>query len=147
MNIYLNICLTSVLECVPANVAKTITESLSIPTIGIGAGPHTSGQVLVYHDLLGVNNHPHHEKHVPSFCKRYANLGHTIHEALSSFRNEVHNGSFPDENRYSPYKMSEEETKIFSDLLKADEADRKAGRQSTTKKLSESDEYEVTKLY
>lgn len=136
-----------VLECVPAIVAKVITDNLSIPTIGIGAGPHTSGQVLVYHDLLGVIHHPHFAKHVPSFCKRYANLGHQIHEALCDFRTEVQESKFPDIEKYSPYKMSEVETAKFMELLKADASDRTIENKQTTKKLRESDEYEVTKLY
>jgi len=67
-----------VLECVPAPVATAITETLEIPTIGIGAGPGTSGQVLVYHDLLGMLSHPHHKQFVPKFCKQYANVGQNI---------------------------------------------------------------------
>ena len=55
-----------------------------MPTIGIGAGPHTSGQVLVYHDLLGMMHHPHHAQHVPSFCKRYATVGENINGNGSS---------------------------------------------------------------
>jgi ketopantoate hydroxymethyltransferase len=93
--------ITAVVECVPAAVAKIVTESVKIPVIGIGAGPYTTGQVLVYHDLLGVMHHPHHEKHVPAFCKRYARLGEDIHKALTQYKEEVHNGDFPtDQYRY-----------------------------------------------
>jgi 3-methyl-2-oxobutanoate hydroxymethyltransferase len=80
---------------VPSAVAKVVTESVRIPVIGIGAGPYTTGQVLVYHDLLGVMHHPHHEKHVPAFCKRYARLGEDIHKALTQYKEEVHSGDFP----------------------------------------------------
>ena len=105
-----------VIECVPSNVAEVITKALQIPTIGIGAGKSTSGQVLVYHDVLGMMHHPHHEKHVPKFCKKYARLGVDVHEALSSFRNDVVNESFPSDV-YSPFKMSEEEIKKFNSAL------------------------------
>ena len=67
-----------VLECVPAPVATAITDALEIPTIGIGAGPGTNGQVLVYHDMLGMTSHPHHQEFVPKFCKQYASLGRQI---------------------------------------------------------------------
>ena len=78
-----------VLECVPDEVAKEISAAVSVPTIGIGAGPHTSGQVLVYHDLLGMMQHPHHAKAAPKFCKSYASVGGSINNALRSFRQEV----------------------------------------------------------
>ena len=71
-------CFAIVLECVPDNVAGAITETLEIPTIGIGAGGLTSGQVLVFHDMLGMTSHPHHAQFVPKFCKKYAQLGHII---------------------------------------------------------------------
>lgn len=58
-----------VLECVPDNVAQAITETLEVPTIGIGAGGGTSGQVLVYHDMLGMLSHPHHDQFVPKFVR------------------------------------------------------------------------------
>ncbi len=80
-----------VLECVPDTVAKLITERISIPTIGIGAGPWCDGQVLVTHDLLGMF-----DKFCPSFVKQYAKLSESIKEALSAFIDEVGQGAFPD---------------------------------------------------
>jgi len=80
-----------VLECVPAQLAEVITRELKIPTIGIGAGVHCDGQVLVTNDLLGMF-----EKFVPSFVKAYANLAPQINEAFTSYRDEVKNGSYPD---------------------------------------------------
>jgi 3-methyl-2-oxobutanoate hydroxymethyltransferase len=131
---------------VPSPVAKAVTASLQIPTIGIGAGPHTSGQVLVYHDLLGIIHHPHHEKHVPSFCKQYVKLGPQIHTALLQYKEEVHSGQFPTPN-YNPYKMSEEEQKKFEELMGQDNQQRMEESRVIGKKLREADEYEVTKLY
>ena len=79
-----------VLECVPSSVAAKITQAVSIPTIGIGAGPHCDGQVLVLHDLVGLF-----ERFVPKFVKRYANLSEEIRKAVESFRSEVETGAFP----------------------------------------------------
>ena len=135
-----------VIECVPSIVAKAVTDAVKIPVIGIGAGPHTSGQVLVYHDLLGLQHHPHYEKHVPSFCKRYAMLGKEIHDALLQYRSEVLNGEFPTEE-YSPYKMSKEEIEKFTALLNVDRKERENEAEVIGKKLRDADEYEVTKLY
>jgi len=135
-----------VIECVPSIVAKAVTDAVKIPVIGIGAGPHTSGQVLVYHDLLGLQHHPHYEKHVPSFCKRYAMLGKEIHNALLQYRSEVLNGEFPTEE-YSPYKMSKEEIEKFTALLNVDRQERENEAEVIGKKLRDADEYEVTKLY
>ncbi|GJQ11105.1 hypothetical protein GpartN1_g2896.t1 [Galdieria partita] len=101
-----------VLECVPQVVAKHITELLHIPTIGIGAGKYTSGQVLVYHDMCGMLQHPHHAKVTPKFCKKYAQVGEAIQEALENYRDEVRNGEFPSET-YSPYHMPKEEYEQF----------------------------------
>ena len=84
-------CFSIVLEAIPTELAKQITSSVSIPTIGIGAGPHCDGQVLVIHDLLGLN-----EAFKPKFVKHYAQLGKTIREAITRFRKEVENGEFPD---------------------------------------------------
>jgi 3-methyl-2-oxobutanoate hydroxymethyltransferase len=82
-----------VLEAVPADVGRAITEALSVPTIGIGAGPHTDGQVLVVNDLLGLN------EQVPKFVKPYANLREEIGRAARSFAEDVEAGRFPDEER------------------------------------------------
>jgi len=85
-----------VLEGIPADLARIITQKLSIPTIGIGAGPHCDGQVLVTHDLLGLSGAPK-----PKFVKQYASLHPLILSALSSFRQEVLEGKFPtDEYSY-----------------------------------------------
>jgi len=83
-------CFSIVLEAIPAPIATTITESVSIPTIGIGAGPDCDGQVLVIHDVLGLF-----DRFMPRFVKRYADLGPTIREALTRFREEVESGEFP----------------------------------------------------
>jgi len=81
-----------VLEATPADIAKEITESLSIPVIGIGAGPHTDGQVLVFHDLVGLV-----EDIKPKFVKRYLNASKLFKEALSQYKKEVEEGIFPSE--------------------------------------------------
>lgn len=81
-----------VLECVPSQLAEIISESVSVPTIGIGAGPHCDGQVLVTNDLLGMF-----EKFIPSFVKTYTNLAPIIKENISQYNREVRDGSFPDE--------------------------------------------------
>lgn len=109
-------CFSVVLECVPAPVAAAATSVLQIPTIGIGAGPFCSGQVLVYHDLLGMLQHPHHAKVTPKFCKQYANVGEVINKALLEYKKDVTNGSFPS-SAHSPYKISTAELDGFSNEL------------------------------
>lgn len=79
-----------VLECVPEELGKAITQQLSIPTIGIGAGRYTDGQVLVFHDLVGLF-----ERFTPKFVKRYANLGEEIVKALEVYKQEVKEKKFP----------------------------------------------------
>jgi len=79
-----------VLEGIPAEAARQVTEALTIPTIGIGAGPHCDGQVLVLNDLLGL-----YDKFVPKFVKRYAELGKEMERAISDFAREVTEGTFP----------------------------------------------------
>jgi 3-methyl-2-oxobutanoate hydroxymethyltransferase len=81
-----------VLECIPADLAATITRELPIATIGIGAGAHCDGQVLVLHDLLGL-----YEGHKPRFVRRYAELGQAVREAASTYVEDVRDGRFPGE--------------------------------------------------
>ncbi|MBN2567879.1 MAG: 3-methyl-2-oxobutanoate hydroxymethyltransferase [Deltaproteobacteria bacterium] len=81
-----------VLECVPEKLAKEITESLNIPTIGIGAGVHCDGQVLVVNDMLGI-----YEKFTPKFVKKYANLNLILSNAFKQYIEDVKSGAFPGE--------------------------------------------------
>jgi 3-methyl-2-oxobutanoate hydroxymethyltransferase len=99
-------CFAVVLEAVPAQVARTITKALGVPTIGIGAGADTDGQVLVWHDMLG-----YYEGTAPRFVKRYADLGAAITEALGRYADEVRGGRFPEEQH--TYAMPEEEAEAF----------------------------------
>jgi 3-methyl-2-oxobutanoate hydroxymethyltransferase len=78
------------LECIPAFVAASITQALAVPTIGIGAGPHCDGQVLVFHDLVGLSF-----DRVPKFVRPYADVQKVIHEALVQWRSDVERGDFP----------------------------------------------------
>jgi 3-methyl-2-oxobutanoate hydroxymethyltransferase len=101
-------CFSLVLEAVPAPVAERITRELSIPTIGIGAGAACDGQVLVWHDLLGL-----YEGHAPRFVKRYADVGTEIRRALEAYAEDVRAGRFPKEQH--TYAMPEEELGAFLD--------------------------------
>ena len=80
------------LEAVPAPIARKVTERLKVPTIGIGAGVHCDGQVLVVHDMLGLF-----DRFTPKFAKRYVNLSELILKAFDSYRDEVWKGTFPAE--------------------------------------------------
>ena len=99
-----------VLEAVPAPVAARITELLSIPTIGIGAGVDCDGQVLVWHDLLGL-----YEGRSPRFVKQYADLAAEITKAVSSYVSDVRERRFPEERH--TYSMPEEELALFEASL------------------------------
>ena len=83
-------CFAIVLECVPTSLGALITSKISIPTIGIGAGPGCDGQVLVTHDLIG-----YFEGYIPKFVKRYADVSSVIDKAVSSYRDDVTHGRFP----------------------------------------------------
>ncbi len=82
------------LEAIPMNLAKKITEELTIPTIGIGAGPHCDGQVLVLHDVIGLF-----ERFVPKFVKRYANIKEDVSKAINAYKEEIEEGTFPSEEQ------------------------------------------------
>lgn len=97
-------CFSIVLECVPAELAAFITEHVSVPTIGIGAGPACDGQVLVFHDLLGMF-----DGFKPKFVRRYAEIGTEIGAALHHWIGDVREGRFPDIQSESFHVTSEEE--------------------------------------
>jgi len=100
-------CFALVLEAVPAPVAERVTEELSIPTIGIGAGAGCDGQVLVWHDLLGL-----YDGRTPRFVKRYADLRSEIARALDAYAADVRSGAFPEERH--TYAMLEDELARFA---------------------------------
>jgi 3-methyl-2-oxobutanoate hydroxymethyltransferase len=95
-------CFSIVLECIPHQIAEIITDQLSIPTIGIGAGRHCDGQVLVTHDVLGLF-----DRFKPKFVKQYIDLSASIQVGVAHFRDEVRRQQFPDKD-YS-YSMNQEE--------------------------------------
>jgi 3-methyl-2-oxobutanoate hydroxymethyltransferase len=99
-------CFSIVLEAVPPPVAARISANLSIPTIGIGAGAECDGQVLVYHDLLGL-----YDGRAPRFVKRYADVAGEIRRALERYVSDVREGRFPEEQH--TYAMPEEELTLF----------------------------------
>jgi 3-methyl-2-oxobutanoate hydroxymethyltransferase len=85
-------CFSVVLEKIPSALTRQVSESISIPTIGIGAGPHADGQILVLHDLLGLT-----KEFKPRFLRRYADLHTLMHEAIAHYVNDVKSQSFPSE--------------------------------------------------
>lgn len=85
-------CFSIVLEKIPAKLAKKVTDMISVPTIGIGAGPDVDGQVLVVHDMLGINQH-----FKPRFLRQYANLQQIMSDAVTSYISDVKTGNFPNQ--------------------------------------------------
>ena len=106
-----------VLESIPPDVAAAATRLLSIPTIGIGAGAACTGQVLVWHDVLGLS-----DGHRPKFVKAYADLKTTVVTALRAYANDVRTGAFPGAEH--TYRMPDEER----DAFESDEAPARPGR-------------------
>jgi 3-methyl-2-oxobutanoate hydroxymethyltransferase len=113
-------CFSVVLEAVPPPVARRVSEQLSIPTIGIGAGADCDGQVLVWHDLLGL-----YQGRTARFVKRYAEIGETIRSALEAYAADVRERAFPtDEHTYA---MPSEELAVFEEATRSSERDREHG--------------------
>ena len=108
-------CFSLVLEAVPAAVARRVSEELAIPTIGIGAGPDCDGQVLVWHDLLGL-----YEGRTARFVKRYADIADVIRSALEAYAADVREHRFPEERH--TYAMPEDELALFEQATPAQEA-------------------------
>jgi len=93
-----------VLECIPMEVARIITEKLKIPTIGIGAGPYCDGQILVFHDLVGFSN-----GYLPKFVKKYGDIHELISQAVIGYIDDVKKGKFPDSSH--SYHLKSEKVK------------------------------------
>jgi 3-methyl-2-oxobutanoate hydroxymethyltransferase len=98
-------------EGVPAQVGKAITERAGIPILGIGAGPYTNGQLLIYADMVG-----YYDNFTPKFVKKYANVGEVLVNAFKDYAVEVREGKFPIDGQHT-YKMKEEEVAEFLNLL------------------------------
>lgn len=96
-----------VLECIPMELARLVTEKLRIPTIGIGAGPYCDGQILVFHDLVGYSN-----GYLPKFVKKYASLHEIISLAVKKYIDDVRSGDFPDDD-HSYHLKQENWEKLF----------------------------------
>jgi 3-methyl-2-oxobutanoate hydroxymethyltransferase len=103
-----------VLEGVPDIVAQIVTQEVPVPTIGIGAGPYCDGQVLVYHDVLGL-----HHGRIPRFVRQYTHLADTATEALERFFADIESGAFPADNE--SYHMDEASARAFHTLMRKEE--------------------------
>ena len=99
-------CFAIVLEGVPVKVAEMVTDAVDVPTIGIGAGPHCDGQVLVYHDLLGIE-----DRFVPKFVRRYADVKGVSVAAIEAYAADVRSGAFPSDDE--AYHLSEEQAEAM----------------------------------
>jgi len=95
-------CFSMVLEGIPWQIAKIITNQVDIPTIGIGAGSHCDGQIIVIHDMLGIFT-----DFKPKFVKYFANIGQSIREALAKYREEVENTAYPDRDHSYEYPLND----------------------------------------
>jgi 3-methyl-2-oxobutanoate hydroxymethyltransferase len=102
-------CFSIVLEAIPSPIAKIITESVSIPTIGIGAGIDCDGQVLVTHDLIGLF-----DRFTPKFVKQYAKISETILSSVSQYKSDVENLKFPEEKH--GFSMNQQEVEKLKEI-------------------------------
>jgi len=105
-------CFSLVLECVPTELAQLITEKISIPTIGIGAGLHCDGQVLVFHDLLGL-----YDAHTPKFVRRYATIGAEMKSAIETYLSDVREGRFPNDAESFHMGTTEDVKRLYGDAV------------------------------
>jgi 3-methyl-2-oxobutanoate hydroxymethyltransferase len=106
-------CFSIVLECVPTELASMITDRISAPTIGIGAGPQCDGQVLVLHDLLGM-----YDGHSPKFVRKYANIRESMQTAIAQYLDDVRNSRFPNAGSESFHMTSTEDLKrLYGDSV------------------------------
>nr|MDO8084740.1 3-methyl-2-oxobutanoate hydroxymethyltransferase [Candidatus Sigynarchaeum springense] len=119
-------CFSIVLEGIPWQVAKLITKSVSIPTIGIGAGPHCDGQILVIHDMLGI-----YKDFKPKFLKHFGNIGEEIQKAVSAYKDEVEKGTYPDLEH--AYEFPKDDLDQFQSWYDSADLDKEAEK-ATTKK-------------
>ena len=106
-------CFAIVFEAVPAAITEALVPRIDVPVIGIGAGPATAGQVLVFHDLLGI-----HKGHIPKFVKRYGDVGDAMVAGVRAFADEVRSGEFPDPEH--TYSVEPEELEEFERYLEQD---------------------------
>jgi 3-methyl-2-oxobutanoate hydroxymethyltransferase len=106
-------CFSIVFEAIPAAVAEVVTKMLTIPVIGIGAGPGTDGQVLVFHDLLGI-----YDGHAPRFAKRFAEVKAQMVAGVEQYADEVRHGAFPGPEH--TYSIDDEELRLFHKELLAE---------------------------
>jgi len=104
-------CFSVILECVPLEVARIITAKLTVPTIGIGAGPCCDGQILVFHDLVGCEG-----GYLPKFVKKYADLHKIVSRAVADYRDDVRKGAFPDDEH--SYHLKPEVARAISKIAK-----------------------------
>ena len=113
-------CFSIVFEAIPAAVAALVTEMLAIPVIGIGAGPATDGQVLVFHDLLGI-----YDGHLPRFVKRFADVKAQMVAGVAQYADEVRHGVFPGPEQC--YSIDDEELRRFQEELRRFQEELRAG--------------------